>query len=319
MILIVALNLFVHKTAIVDGIEINGVNNIQDYRLVVGESAVYSAYMIKLLQGEPYVLGIAGGIGGRYIKNFMDKSRIKCDLLWKDSETRSELKIIDSINMTETTFIDDNFIFDDKDMKNLKHKIQNNIKDANTVLISSKTVPDGATIKIIEDIIFISKLNNQKVVTSLSGIELRKSLELHPYGVVINSNDLTELEIEDTDEDKNLFDALRTIAATYKVKYLVYDNNQNKNIFLISKNKICSAKYGKFAKELDVTASKDLIAGALALGVSRKYEMEKMTKLLGAVKGSTQYSNYPQICQRRDIDELYHKMKLVEMYNSQEK
>jgi fructose-1-phosphate kinase PfkB-like protein len=319
VVLIVALNLFVHKTAIVDGLEINGANNIQDYRLVVGDSAVYSAYIIKLLQGEPYVLGIAGGIGGRYIKNYMDKSRIKSDLLWKETETSSELKIIDSINMTETTFIDDNFGFDDHDMKNLKHKFQNNIKDANTVLISSKMIPDGSTNKIIEDIMLISKLNNQKIVISLSGIELRKTLELHPYAAVINSNDLTELELEDIHEEKLLLIALRGIALTYKIKYLIYDNNQNKNIYLISKNKICSAKYGIFVKEPDDSKSKDLIAGVLAMGVARKYEPEKLIKLIAAVKGATQYSNYPRICQRKEVDDLYNKMKLVEIYNSQDK
>ncbi|MBC7958646.1 MAG: hypothetical protein H7X94_02160, partial [Vallitaleaceae bacterium] len=89
MILITTLNLFVHKTAVVDGLDVNGINAIQDHRMVVGDSAIYSALIIKILQGEPYVLGIAGGIGGRFIKNFMDKNRIKSDLLMKEQETRS--------------------------------------------------------------------------------------------------------------------------------------------------------------------------------------------------------------------------------------
>lgn len=316
LVLVVTLNLFVHKTAIVDGLDINGINAIQDYRLVVGESAIYSALIIKLLQGEPYVFGMAGGIGGRYIKNFMDKNKIKSDLLWKDEETRSELKIIDSVNMTETIFIDDNFKYNELDMKNLKHKFQKNIKSANIVLVNSKPMPDGSSYKIIEDIMILAKEYNQKIVTSLSGIELRKSLEYHPAGVVINDDDLIELEIQDTSDEKDLLDCLRKLAINYKVKYMIYDSRDNKSIYMISKCKICVSNYGEFTKDIENIGSKDLLAGALTMGISRKYEMEKITKLLAAVLVSSKASSYPKICHRKDIDIMYNKVKVKEIYNS---
>lgn len=316
MILIATLNLFVHKTAIVDGLEVNGVNTIQDNRLIVGESAVYSALIIKALQGEPYVLGIAGGISGRFIKNFMDKNRIKSDLLWKESETRSVLKIIDSVNMTETVFVDDTFSHNELDLKNLKHKFQNNIRDANTVIINSRPLHDDVSERILEELMHISKENNQKVITSLTGIELRKALEHSPFGVVINASDLKELLLENTEDETLIIEELKTLAIKYSIKYLVFDNTQNKNIYVIAKHKICSAKYGKFAKEVDEEGTKDLLVGAMAVAVSRKYEIEKMTKILAAVKGSVKVENYPNICHRKDVDNLYNKMKLVEIYNS---
>jgi len=316
MILVLTLNLFVHKTVIIDGMEVNSVNHIQDHRLVVGESAVYSALVIKALQGEPYVLGVAGGISGRFIKNFMDKNRIKSDLLWKECETRSDMKIIDSVNMTETTLIDDNFTFDDQDVKHFKHKFQHNLKDVNTVLINSKPVSDGNSNKPVEELIMIAKENNQKVVVALYEAELRKSMELSPYAVVLDYNDLKELDIADIEDESNLLESLRYIAVNNRIKYLVYDNNQNKNLYVINKNKICGAKYGKFAKDMEDTGSKDIIAGALALGVSRKYEMEKITKLLAAVKGASRISEYPKICQRKLIDELYNKIKLIDIYSN---
>lgn len=316
MILIVTLNLFVHKTVVVDGMEINSINHIQDHRLVVGESAIYSALVIKILQGEPYVLGIAGGIAGRFIKNFMDKNRIKSDLLWKECETRSDMKIIDSVHMTETTLVDDNFNFDEQDIKHFKHKFNHNLKDVNTVLINNKPISDGNSNKPIEELITISKAHNQKVIVSLYEAELRKSLELSPYAVVLEQADLSELDIEDIEDENNLLESLRYIAVNNRIKYIIYDNNRNKNLFVISKNKICSAKYGKFAKDMEDIGSKDLIAGALALGVSRKYEMERIAKLLAAVKGAARVSEYPKICQRKIIDELYNKIKLINVYNN---
>ena len=136
MILTVALNPVVEKTAVIDGLEIDGINQIQDYRLVLGPSAIYSAYIIKLLQGEPYVIGFAGGIGGRYIKNFMEKNRIKSDLLWKDRESRSVLRIIDSVYNTKTILVDNTFSYDEKDKKNIKHKLQLLLKDTEVVIVN---------------------------------------------------------------------------------------------------------------------------------------------------------------------------------------
>lgn len=319
MILVVTLNLFVHKTAIVDGLEVNSANAIQDQRLVVGESAIYSALMIKVLQGDPHVLGVAGGISGRFIKNFMDKNRIKSDLLWKEKETRSVLKIIDSVNMTETTFVDDTFGYDDNDLKNLKHKFLNNIKDANTVIINSMPVHDEVSQRILEELMTLTKTYHQKVITSLTGEELRKALEHSPYGVVIQESDLKELLVEDAVNEVVLIESLQKIALKYNIKYLVYDNTRNKNIYVLSKNKICCAKYGKFVKDIEEPGSKELLVGALAIAVSRKYEIEKMTKLLAAIKSAMRWENYPKICTRKEVDDLYNKMKLVEIYNSHSK
>lgn len=315
MILIATLNLFVHKTAIVDGLEINRNNTIQDYRLIVGESAIYSAIVIKILQGEPFVLGIAGGIGGRYIKNFMDKNRVKSDFLWKETETRSVLKIIDSVNMTETTFTDDTMVYDEVDLKNFKHKFQINVKNANTVIINNNSSHSDGSNEIIKEILRLSFEHNQKIVISLSGEDLRRALEFRPYAMVINAEDIKELLLDDVEDENQLLQRLHNIVIKHHIKYLVLDHLENKNIYVISKHKICSAKYGKFVKNLEEN-SKDLLVGALAVAVSRKYEIEKLTKLLAAVKGATQSEQYPKLCQRKDIDDMYHKMKLIELYNN---
>ncbi len=316
MILIATLNLFVHKTAIVDGMEVDSMNTIQDQRLVVGESAIYSALMIKVLQGEPYVLGIAGGISGRFIKNFMDKNRIKSDLLWKERETRSVLKIIDSVQMTETTFVDDTFNYDELDLKNLKHKFLVKLRDANTVIINSMSLHDEMPQRILHELFLQTKEHQQKVIISLTGEELRKALAFSPYGVVIQEEDLKELLIQEFQDEVILIETLQKLALQYNIKYLVFDNKKNKNIYVFSKNKICSAKYGKFVKDMEEQGSKDLLVGALAISLSRKYEIEKITKLLAAIKGAMKWEEYPKVCARKDVDNLYHKMKLVEIYNS---
>ncbi len=56
MILTIALNPSVDKYIYLNKLEVGEVNEVEEYDLALGESAIYSAYMIKLLQGEPYLL-----------------------------------------------------------------------------------------------------------------------------------------------------------------------------------------------------------------------------------------------------------------------
>lgn len=310
MILIVALNMSIHKTAIVDGLDIGTINVIQDQRMVVGDCAVYSSLIIKTLQGEPYVLGIAGGIGGRYIKNFMDKNRIKSDLLWKEAEIKSELKIIDSIHMTETTFIDDTFIYDEGDAKNLRHKILNNVKDIETLIVNDQGKCGEFSSQIIEDTIKLGHDYQMKVIASLSGDQLRRALELRPYAAVILNTDLDELGISASSEEIDMSERLRRLGKEKGMKFLIYDDGQR--LYTVSKNKVCIAKYGKFSKDFDNLAIKDILIGALATCISRNYPVEKMTKIMAATRSAINPELYPKICSRKDIDDLYGKIKIVE-------
>lgn len=313
MILTLALNPSVEKTAIVDGIEINQTNQIQDYRLVLGPSAIYSAYIIKILQGEPCVIGFAGGIGGRYIKNFMDKNRIKSDLLWKDTETRSVIKIVDSINTSETIFIDDTFLYEEQDIKNIKNKFRNHLKNVNVIVINDGTINETISNNIVENIMTLSQESTIKSVVSLTGSKLRKSLEYSPFAVVLNKNDMRELALDHIVEQEELFEALRNIIIKHKIRYIIYDDASS--IYSIARHKICRVDYLGNTSRIDFVEYKDFIVGALAISVARKYEMEKIIRLMAAVKRAVVITNYPRVCLRKDIDDQVKKMKVTEVYN----
>lgn len=315
MILVATSNFFVHKRLFAENLQLGEINSITGHKLFVGEGAVYSALIIKLMQGEPYVLGTAGGINGRFIKNFMDKSRIKSDILWKYTETRSEVNIIDEATGANTVLLEDNFTVDEQDIKHFKHKFHINLKDVTTVLINNIPLSDGSSNKLIEEIITVAKENNQKIIISLSKEELLASLLHKPYGIVINNNDLEILGIDSSNEKEWQLN-MRNLVKSHSIKYLLYDNIEDENIYLVTKNKITCAKYGKFNKDIEDRGSKDLLSGILAIAASRKYEMEKITKLAAAVMGASKASDFPKICQRKEVDELYKRIKLITVFDS---
>jgi 1-phosphofructokinase len=313
LILTLALNPSIEKTAVIDGFEINDSNSIQDYRLTLGQGAIYSATIIKLLQGDPYVIGFAGGIGGRYIKNYMDKRKIKSDLIWKDCETRSILTIIDSINATKTKLIDNTFFYDTYDFKNIKYKFHKHIKLADTIIISQSNEDSDISSKIVDELLLSSKENHSKVIVSLEGVQLRKSFNRSPYAVVINKEDLPELEEEFGEDMEENLEIFRQMIIRNKIKYILYDDH--KSLYLVAKNKIGKVNYISKHEESEQYKNKDFIVGALAVCTSRKYEMEKALRVIGATKQAVNLDNYPEICTRKEIDIIAHKMKFVEIYN----
>jgi fructose-1-phosphate kinase PfkB-like protein len=313
LILTIALNPSIDKTAVVDGLDINKKNIIEDYRLTLGDSSIYSAYIIKMLQGEPNVLGFAGGIGGRYIKNFLDKNRIKSDFIWKDTESKSFFRIIDSVNSTKTLLIDNTISYNEQDYKLFKYKLKNSIKDSKAIIIDGQT-EYNETLNMIETTMKIAKDNIKKVVVSLEGLELRKSIEYSPYAIVIDNSTLMDLNISSLNINEILKE-LHTLLINNSIHYIIL--NYKDNVYAISKNKICKGEYTFNVEKSDMTGIKDSIVGGIAIASERKYEIEKMVKLAMGIKAALKVDCHPIICTRKEIDKNINKVKIIEVYNKQ--
>jgi fructose-1-phosphate kinase PfkB-like protein len=309
-----ALNPSINKLAVIDGLEVNGENKVQDYRISLGESPIYTAYTIKLLQGEPYVLGFLGGMGGRFIHNVMQKNRIKADFVFNLGESKSIYRIVDSINGSETILLDDNMIVNERDKKNLKHKLQNRIKDSK-VMVLGGDLPRGADFSLIEDINLVAKNHDIKVITALEGQNLRKSINLNPYALKISDKNISDLvNIDTLTYDKYyVIKELYNILISNKIHYMLYDSNEG--LYVLSKNKICKVILNEMPEILDGIGSSDSMVGAFAVSIERKYEQERMAKLIMASGIAVKNSKYPNICNRKDIDYYNNKVKIVEIMN----
>ncbi|GMQ63504.1 PfkB family carbohydrate kinase [Vallitalea maricola] len=314
MIVTIALNPSINKLAVIDGLEVDGENKVQDYRISLGESPIYTAYIIKLLQGEPYVLGFLGGMGGRYIHNVMQKNRIKSDFVFNMGESKSIYRIVDSVNGTQTTLLDDNMLVDERDEKNLKHKLQNRIKDAK-IMVLGGDMPRGTDFNLIEDISSVAKKHDIKVITALEGQNLRKSLNLNPYALKISDKNISDLVNVDTlTYDKYyVIKELYDILISNKIHYMLYDSNEG--LYVLSKNKICKVILSETPEISDGIGASDSMVGAFAVSIERKYEQEKMAKLIMASSIAVKSSKYPTICNRKDIDYYNNKVKIVEIMN----
>ena len=306
VILTIALNPAVVRTINVEGFQIDQSNEANQDALSVGDCGIYSAYIVKLLQGDPYVMGISGGIGGRYIKNFLDKNKIKTDFLQVDHETKTHLFIHDSIHDTTTKILSHNNQLTQRDFINIKHRIYHHIKETELITL---TGDDSWSAEFIRDLNSMTK-NAIRIITAVEGDSFKACVNERVYASVMDLDNLKALGF-DFPEDIDSFERIRNFRREHKMKYLVIKGQYE--IIGFAKNKICKVNY--HAKDSIYPIVKSMILGGLSIGIKRNYSFETMIKLMGAIANNCSADEYPFVIRRNEIDRGMKHSKLYEIYN----
>ncbi len=304
MILTIALNPSVVRQLNISEFNIGELNTASSDELTVGDCGIYSAYVIKVMQGEPYVMGLSGGIGGRFIKNFLDKNRIKTNFLHVDHETKTLMIIRDKENITQIS--SHNEEISDKDFNNIKHKLNNHINETNIITLSGS---DHYLPKILDEIHNMSK-NRKKIILGAEGMALKSSVDKKIYCVVMSANDLKILGF-DYPTDEFSYESIRKYLKIRRIKYLFIKNEYEITGF--AKNKICRIKF--HSKDSIYPIVKSMILGGVTIGVKRSYPFEKIMKLVGSIANACSIDEYPFVIKRKDIDRGIKQCKLHEIYN----
>ena len=274
------------------------------------DGPLHSVYTIKILQGEPLILGYLGGPNGRFIKSFLEGNKIRSDFTWIDNEIKTIHIIVDSIQGVETTLIDKGISIDDKSLKVLFQKFQSHISDISYVVISGD-IPTGISEDDIKRIIQIALNNQKKVMLSINESYVVKLLEEHPQAVFLNKNILKQLGINYNDK-MQMIKECHNLLLKYKIKYIAIDFDIE-GIFTITKNKICQACCDIELELYEKHGISDAILGCFAHGLDKRYEQEKLTKLMYAVGLATRIAQYPDLIKRKDVQFLYKKVKVLEL------
>lgn len=102
MIYTVTLNPALDKTVEIPGLALDTVNRITTMRTDPGGKGINVSKVIDKLGGKSRALGILGGDCGRAIASQLTERGLDCDFTFVEGETRTNLKIIDPVNHTNT-------------------------------------------------------------------------------------------------------------------------------------------------------------------------------------------------------------------------
>ncbi len=310
MIITLALNPGIEKYINIEKYEVGGTLPVKDYRLRIASSGIYSAYIMRLLQAEPYVLGFAGGIGGKYIKNFLDKNRIKSNLVNKEQELRTTIYITNGQGIT-TKLVDDEEDFDDNDGRNLKHRLVGQLDSTELVFISGSIRHDGSR-DIIHKAVDNIEAAHKRLLLSLEGWDVLEFIQRSPTAIILDEKQV-EILTQKTERLEDTLEQLREIGIENRVRYIFFYTADQ--VVGITKKKI---SYGTINGEASNSLgwSKDAVAGAMAIGIKRGYEFEKIIKLMTSVAYSISEEEYPVLCSRKKIDVHKKKVRVYDYYNN---
>ncbi len=306
LILTIALNPSVVRKLDIEDYQTGGQNEAVRDELSVGDCGIYSAYVVKVMQGEPYVMAISGGIGGRFIKNFLDRNRIKTDFINVDHETSTLMFIHDKRNDVLTEISSHHEMITKRNLVNIKHKVNNHIDETEMVMISGK---DPATPRLLHELHSMSK-ERKKIILGVSGEVLAQCIDNFIFGVVIDQKDLAMLGL-DFPETVESYEAIMRFQRERHIKYVIVRGRYE--IIGFTKNKIIKLHY--HSRDDIYPIVKSTILGGLTIGIKRGYPFERIMKLIGAIANASSLDQFPFIIKRKDVDRGVNQCKLDEMYN----
>ena len=289
----------------------NGDNTIINQNINIGGTEIEAIRTIKLLQGEPNAIGFLGGLNGRYIKNFLDKNRIKSDFLWVNGETALNTNYIDLTNNASIKFREKGIRVQEKDILRFKRSFELAIKDSSVILLNASLSKEFEH-KEFYHMIEMAKRYNIKTVLHTSGNWLVESIKAKPYAVVLERKNLEVLDIKEQDSWK-IVEKVHKLLVENSIHYIAL-NLYNDGLYTISKNKICKVatdnKHDFIESEIGMSA----FIGAFALCIERKYEIEKTTKIsMAASSAATKNFDTDILFKKSEVDYLANKCKIKEI------
>lgn len=192
MITTVTLNPALDRTIEVGNFAIGTVNRVSAARLDAGGKGINVSKMIKTLGGGSRALGILSGRSGEYIREYLDRSGIENDFVFTDGETRTNIKIVDSLEHTNTDINEPGPYVPEGKLGELEKKIFGRM-DEDTLLVLSGSIPRGVPKDIYRRWTEKAGKSEARVILDCDGELLREGIKGVPYLVKPNIDEMETL------------------------------------------------------------------------------------------------------------------------------
>lgn len=291
----------------VEKLEPNQLLYSKEVSLNILSKGIYATQIIKILQEEPILIASFGGFVGKSIKHYVDKSKIKSDILWTDYETSHQVKILLQRQLDCYTLWSQEPDMADKELHKLTNKLASHINKVSTLVLSGKIAPnqDGT---IYSEWVHMAKKHNVKAIVSTGQEHVWSSLiEEKPYAIFLTEEQLKNLSFK-TESLTQIITQLSPYIGGGLHYICVY--LKDRGALMLSKHNFFHVQAPFRLQNQNNTAASGAFLGALAVGLNRKYEQEKIAKLGLAASLSINDNVLHHICNRKEIDYRYKKTKV---------
>ena len=189
MITTITLNPAVDKTIEINNFNVGNVNRVTSVILDAGGKGINVSKVIKNLGGKSCATGILSGKSGQFIKNYLDDKKIMNDFIFSKGETRTNTKVVDPINHTNTDINEAGPEASLKDLTELSNKVFGNISSEDIIILSG-SVPSNVDKKIYGNWITIAKEKGARTILDADGELLKYGVLSGPYLIKPNIDEL---------------------------------------------------------------------------------------------------------------------------------
>ena len=141
VIFTVTLNPAVDKTVYIPGFAVDHVNRVSDGTMDPGGKGINVSKSVQALGGDTMCLGILGGATGQYIADTLDRMGIKHDMVLSERPTRTNIKIVDLQNKTNTDINEPGAAVEQRYLDAVWEKLSAAVQEGDVVVFAGKNPP----------------------------------------------------------------------------------------------------------------------------------------------------------------------------------
>lgn len=188
----VTLNPALDKTVTLAGLEIGGLNRVQNMRLDPGGKGINVAKVLKKFDVEVTAAGLIAGAQGQQLLKQVEREAIKVRFVNVQGETRTNLKVVDETTKTTTEINEPGFTVSADNLAQFRQELLQ-LLDAAAVLVIGGSLPPGVPEDIYRDYIELANSKGVKAILDADGQAFREGLKAKPFAVKPNIHELEEL------------------------------------------------------------------------------------------------------------------------------
>lgn len=310
MIYTVTLNPALDKTVEIPSLTVDSVNRITAMRTDPGGKGINVSKVLQKLGRRSIATGILGGNTGRAIQAALKELQVESDFCFVDGETRTNLKVVDPVNHTNTDLNEPGLIVSEEILDGLLQELTGKLQKGDLVVLSG-SLPKGAPRDSYRIWTEKCKAAGAKVILDADGELLMAGLLAAPYLVKPNHHELGALLGEKLDTPEEIERAAKELRKRYGIEKVVVSMG-SKGALYVTEEETIYAEGLKVPVGSTVGAG-DSVVAALAAAEEAGMGLEDTVRLSTATGAANVMCSGTQAAEYETIQELMPKVVFYKM------
>ena len=310
MIYTVTLNPALDKTVEIPSLTMDSVNRITSVRTDPGGKGINVSKVIQKLGSESIATGILGGDTGRAISGALKAMGIRTGFWFVEGETRTNLKVVDPVNHTNTDLNEPGLTVSEEILDGLLQELILEVRGGDLVVLSG-SLPKGAPKDTYKVWVSACKKAGAKVILDVDGELLKAGIEAAPYLIKPNNHELCALLGKKLETVEDLETAARGLMEQYGIEKVVVSMGGDGALYVTGEESVYAK--GLPVKVGSTVGAGDSVVAALAVAEEAGKGLEDTVRLSMASGAANVMCSGTQAAEYEAIAKLISKVEFVRL------